>query len=370
MAPPAGQKSPLRLASVGTYSGPVGTVLLPTLLGAQVWVRYINGKGGLNGHPVELVVYDDGADPARHRAQVQEAIEHKKVAAFLQNGEGITGRSSVDYVTAKRVPVIGAETASEWMYSSPMYFPQVSHGAAMLRTIPPSIASQVLPRGAKKLGSLVCVEVSTCEGAAEEWAKQVKSLGMEYVYRARASLAQPDYTAECLAAKGAAAEIFYVVLDKNSLNRVSTACARQGYNPIFAVPGAAVADDMKTNRNLEGMVTGVMSFPWFQTNTLAALEYQDSMRTYGRGELEGSGPTLGWTSGKLLERAAVTLPEPPTSEAVLAGLWSLNGDTLGGLTYPQAFGENQPAPQVSCWYSATVKDGKWLSPDNFKLNCL
>ena len=143
--PPAGQKSPLRLASVGTYSGPVGTVMLPMVIGAQVWVKYINAKGGLNGHQVELVVYDDGGDPARHRSQVQEAIERKKVVAFLQNGEGLTGRSSVDYVTGKRAPVIGSDTSQKYMYTSPMYFPQVTSGEAMLRTIPPSMASQVRP---------------------------------------------------------------------------------------------------------------------------------------------------------------------------------------------------------------------------------
>ena len=162
----------------------------------------------------------------------------------------------------------------------------------------------------------------------------------------------------------------FLVLDQNSLNRVATACARQAYSPIFAMPGPMAGDEQKGNLNLEGMVTATTSFPWFQSNTPATLEYQDSMRTYGRGDLKGSGPTLGWTSGKLLERAAITLPEPPTSEALLAGLWSLKGDTLGGLTYPQTFAENQPAPPASCWYSATVKNGKWLSPDNFKLNCL
>ena len=83
-------------------------------------------------------------------SQVQEAIERKKVVAFLQNGEGLTGRSSVDYVTGKRVPVIGSDTSQKYMYTSPMYFPQVTSGEAMLRTIPPSMASQVRPAGSQE----------------------------------------------------------------------------------------------------------------------------------------------------------------------------------------------------------------------------
>src|SRR5204863_238814 len=69
--------TPLVVASVGTLSGPLGGVLLPILNGAQVWVNSINQRGGLNGHRVELVAYDDGGDTARHRAQLQEAIERK-----------------------------------------------------------------------------------------------------------------------------------------------------------------------------------------------------------------------------------------------------------------------------------------------------
>ena len=83
--------------------------------------------GGLNGHPVRLIVYDDGADPARSRAQVQEAVERQRVVAFLQMSQPLSGESNVDYITAKRIPVIGTETGSPWVYDrSPMYFPQTS----------------------------------------------------------------------------------------------------------------------------------------------------------------------------------------------------------------------------------------------------
>lgn len=37
------------------------------------------------------------------------------------------------------------------------------------------------------------------------------------------------------------------------------------------------------------------------------------------------------------KKAASTMPEPPTSEAVLNGLWSLHDEPLGGLTRPSTF---------------------------------
>lgn len=58
-------------------------------------MKFINERGGLNGHAVRLLAYDDGGgDPARNRAQAQEAVERQHAIAFLMNGADITGQSS------------------------------------------------------------------------------------------------------------------------------------------------------------------------------------------------------------------------------------------------------------------------------------
>ena len=62
--------------------------------------------------------------------------------------------------------------------------------------------------------------------------------------------------------------------------------------------------------------------------------------------------------------------EPPTAESVLNGLWSIQNDSLGGLTYPLTFVRDQPAERKACWFGFAVKDGIWVSPDGFKLHCL
>src|SRR5581483_2024814 len=127
----------------------------PLLQGTQLWVKHINERGGLSGHTVTLIVYDDSGDPARHRAQVQEAVERKGVIAFLMNGEAITGQSSVEYITSKRIPVIGTTGGETWVDSSPMYFPQMSWGDDYPEASVYSAAEMTVPKGKTKLGSLV-----------------------------------------------------------------------------------------------------------------------------------------------------------------------------------------------------------------------
>jgi branched-chain amino acid transport system substrate-binding protein len=334
-------------------------------------VNSINAGGGLKGHPVRLLVYDDGADSARHRAQVQEAIEQRHVIAFVQNGEAVTGRPSVDYITAKRVPVIGSETSNEWFYESPMYFPQATSGVPLYKAWITGVAQEVVPAGKAKLGTLFCVEAQVCEDAERGVAEEAPRVGFQHVYRGRASLGQPDFTAECLSARNGGAQVLVTALDPQSVVRLANACARQGYRPVFSTPVSATPSEkvVKEEPNLEGMVVPTNVFPFFQSGTSATDEFRRVMGTYAPKEPLSLGSATGWVSAKLLEKAAANLPEPPTSEALLQGLWTLRDDTLDGLTAPLTFVANQTATRIMCWWPMVVKNHTWTSPNGFQRHC-
>jgi branched-chain amino acid transport system substrate-binding protein len=157
-------------------------------------------------------------------------------------------------------------------------------------------------------------------------------------------------------------------LDQNSINRVTTACARQGFHPTYATN--LIVDQQKDNPDFAGAVGGTVVFPWFQSGTPATDEFRAAVRNYGGGLVLGVGTAGGWVAGKLLERAAASISEPPTTESLLAGLWTIKGDTLGGLTSPLTFVKDQPPPRLACWFNLTVAQRAWVSPDGFKLNCL
>ena len=365
--PPPGS-SPVIVASVGTQSGPAASTLKPVTDGAQLWAKFINSKGGLNGHPVKLLIFDDAGDPSRHRAQVQDAIERQHAIAFLANSEPLTGEASVEYINSKGIPVIGTSGGTRWSYSSPMYFPQASDGDQFLYMGLAALADQVKDK--KKLAYVTCAEASACKDANKLFGQHAGKFGFSVVYSGQASIAQPDYTAECLAARNAGAEIMMVVLDGNSVGRFAASCARQSYKPQFATIVTIVLDRFKDDANLSGIVALSHVFPYFQTGTPLTDEYAAAFKAYGGGLNNGVGLATGWTAGKLLEKAAARIPEPPTAQAILTGLWSIKNDNLGGLTYPLTFDQGKPAQARGCWFNTAVKGGKWVSNDGFKLHCL
>lgn len=362
--------SPLILASVGTYSGPPGSTLKPIVEGAQLWVKFANAKGGLAGHPVKLFVYDNGGDPARHKAQVQEAVEKRGVVAFLANVEVIVGGVTADYVAAKRIPVIGTEGGNDFPYDNGMYFLQQPSGATLYLTMVLSTAQLAIPKGNTKLGTLVCAEpFKACTDVERVFRERAGSVGLDLVYQGRASVAQPDYTAECLAARNAGVQVLYVILDSNSVSRLTGSCARQAYEPQYGLPSSIVQDRYKDDSHLDGVAGATNIFPWFQTGTPATEEFHQALDAYGGGMQPGAGIAAGWAAGKLLERAGGGLTQPPATASILRGLWTIKDDTLGGLTYPLTFTEGNPAARESCWFNISVKEGSWYSPDRFKVLC-
>ena len=362
-AKPGGAKSPVTLASVGTLSGPAGGVLAPILAGSQVWVKWINEKGGLNGHTVNLIVYDDGGDTARHNAQVREAIERRGAIAFLTNVEVLTGQGAASYITSKRVPVVGMSGGENWAADSPMYFPQKTFGTGLYSLFPRTFAPALVPKGITKWGIVVCVEAHGCKELPKTFAEEADKLGYKLVHQAQASIAQPDFTAECLSARNAGAQAIHVNLDQSSIERFAAACNRQGYHPQYMIPSAALADRLKDNALLDGAISTADVFPWFVTGTPAVDEFHAAMKSFGANVPPGLGPVEGWVSGKLFEVAASSLAEPPTSAQILAGLWKIRNNTLGGLTAPLTFTENQATQPYSCGALIAIRNGKWVAPD-------
>jgi branched-chain amino acid transport system substrate-binding protein len=366
----AAARSPIVIGSIGTYSGPLGSVLTEMVNAVQVWTRFINDRGGLNGHAVKLLIADDGGDPARHRAQVQDLVERQKVIAFVANGEAISGQGSISYLQEKRVPVIGSEGANDYFYENSMYFPQMPTGSALLKAFLASAAQQLVP-AKKKLATLVCREATACTVADRIWGADgyAKSHGFEVVYRGQASVAQPDFTAECLNAQRSGAEVVLILMDTNSVLRVANSCHRQAFNPTFAWGGNATSRTQPGTPGLDGGSIGATVFPWMVGDTPATAEFQGAMAQYQKGVAPTGSHTVGWVAAKLFERAAAAMPEPPSAAAVLEGLWKISNDDLGGLTYPLAFQRDKPAQPRVCWFNVRIAGGAFTAPAGARYTC-
>ncbi|MGH9036198.1 MAG: ABC transporter substrate-binding protein, partial [Acidimicrobiia bacterium] len=369
VASPAPAGPPIVIASVGQLSGIVGQAIGAGTKAVAAWVAEVNQAGGVNGQPVQYLVADDGADPGRHQALVREMVEQRHVVAFVYQLAPLSGSSSVKYLEQKRVPVVGSEAASPWFDTSPMFFEQSTQGS--LAAVPMLGAAAFYGSGKTKVGLVVCAEgVAICEDAKRTLPEWDTKFGLEVVQVQTASMAQPDYTAECLSLRNAGAELMAFIGDANSLIRLARSCGNAGFRPQFFFAQQQSQNQFLSEPLLEGAAGDALTAPWFLSSSPAVAEFQAALRRYAPGTAPDGQTSFGWAAAKLFERAAASVSGPITSDALLDALWSLRGETLGGFTMPLSFQPDRPNPQKVCFNPIRIEKGRFTSADNGAFRCV
>jgi ABC-type branched-subunit amino acid transport system substrate-binding protein len=362
-------KAPVAVGSVATLSGPLGAFTKDYIYAIGVWVKWKNNHGGVNGHPLRHLITDDAGDPARYNAAVRQMTEEQGAIAFLHNTIGFAG-GDLGYITQKRMPVIGHEGGTDFVYDNPFVFTPAASGSTYAYAGGAAIGSVTIPAGKKKLGVLACSDVKLCDNFFKVLTgPEGKEIGFEVVYQARPSLTQPDYTGECISARQAGAEVVITILDNNSMLRVARSCARQNYKPTYGFFDNVTLPSVAQDPNVDGAVVAAKAPPWVAKDLPGLAEIHQAFAEVVPGVEVNGAHVNGWVSAKTFDEAARNLPDKPTSEDVLNGLWSFQGNDLGGLTYPLTFPKMGNSPKKACWGVVVIQAKKFHAPKGSAVTC-
>ena len=359
-----GSEAQIAIGTVGIQSGVVGGLYRNGVKALQAWVSSINDQGGIACHKIKHLIGDDGNDPARNQALVRQFVEQDHVVAFVFNGAPLSGQASRDYLNQKNIPVIGQEGGQMFWYDSPMHFPVTSNGKMMQYITAASAIDTFMAKGAKKAAAITCEEAEYCRTGQDNMAKPWTDAGGQIVYKAQGSLVQPDFTAQCLGAKNAGAEVILGAFDAQSFHRLKSSCARVGYHPYLASSSIQSQDTFKDDPNMEGDVVGMNNAPWFRADIPGVARYQATILKYLRNVPSDAAGIIGWGAALAFEHAAKKTfksSQTPTTKDVLDGLYALNGDNLEGVTYPLYFKAGQAKKEVGCYWPILVGKGKFLN---------
>lgn len=355
------------LIVIGTASnetGPAGAAEADGPQALVVWAQWINAKGGINGHPIKVVNEDDGSDPARQASDVQDMVENQHIVALVDQWAALSQSGSVSYIDQHHIPVVGGDLSSNngWG-TSPYFFPQATVADNAYKGLTYQVAAAALPQGKKNLGTLVCVEAPTCGIGQKDFEKFGPQAGFNVVYNGQASIANPDYTAECLQAQQKGVQVLWAGFDLGSVKRVAQSCARQGFNPTFIVTQAVSNASFATIPAFDGSIGATLTFPFLGTSSPAIDEYYAAFQKYASDAVLSPISASGWAAAKLFEKVASMIKGPVTSATIAATLWTLRNETLGGLTIPLTFLANQPTNPPPCVFPIAITGGKWVAPN-------
>ncbi|HWB65635.1 MAG TPA: ABC transporter substrate-binding protein [Mycobacteriales bacterium] len=357
----SGPKSTLTIGTVGEQSGVFAPSLLPGVQAVQAWVAAVNAGGGVACHPIRYIVKDDGGDPSTSQSQVQQLVEQDHIVAMVDMDSPIAGNASVRYLTEHRIPVIGSEGGSDWFYSSPVYFPQLTSGNNAVAGIIDAIAAIAKGTDKHTVGTITCIEVQLCSSAYAVAPGLAAKQHLRVAYRGQVSLTQPDFTSSCQSAQRAGVNYLDIGLDTNSIERVIKDCTSIGFHPLYFTGGPLETPSLAADPQAEGFYVASYVDLYNDTANPQIRSMRAALAKYAPGLAPSIGTTVGWAAAQLfqwaLEHAAT-----PTSAGLLKALVSVRHNDLGGITQPLTFTAGHDAPRVTCFWLGQIHNGDLRTP--------
>jgi branched-chain amino acid transport system substrate-binding protein len=358
------------IGNIGSYSGPNASAYGNAGQVLQAWADSVNASGGINGHHIKVVVMDDGNSASTALSEAQELVQQDHVLAIV--GEmSSPAETWASYVQQQGVPVIGGNTIDPVFDSNPDFFPV---GATPDQSVYDAIAATKAtgPRGSV----FYCTENPACAALVPGVRSAYTRAGGSLVLPAPISVTAPDYTAECLAAKGDHVQSVIIYAPATTQLSIAQNCATQGYFPVLMGVGVSFTQQFASSFSGVSGAKILISddvFPFFEQSTPAEQAFHSALAKYAPSVLAPSTFTENdateWASAQLFALAAQKLTSAePTPSQLTSALYGLSGTTVGGLTPPLHFQQGKPS-SVSCIYVVTVSSGKFATPDGSQLFC-
>ena len=354
--------SPVKVAFLGTISGPTGSNGATVAQVVQAWGRYINDHGGLAGHPVEIEVHDTaGATGAS--IPIAKAVVAEKVAAIFDLDA--TDYQWVKMAEAAGIPVISNSTASQQL--SKDVFPTAASNA---------VQQYLFSAAAKTLGTKTAIGYAAETPVAAQYAASIKSIatqqGVSVVVSAKLSSSQPDYTAFCQLLKSSGAQSSLLALSTATVQKVADQCWQQGAHIPQVQSGFQFLNSWLKDPAFNGAIMVDQSAPFFDSSIPGIAAYRAAMKTYLPSLLgstnDSSAGVAGWAYGEMLAYG-VSHGGGVTSADIIKGLHTAKDETLDSLIAPMTFTAGDFAKGYCEFFWAVKNGGYALTSSGTKPVC-
>jgi branched-chain amino acid transport system substrate-binding protein len=361
--------TPITVGVIGTLSGPQASSSDQGATVAPAWAAWINASGGINGHPVKVVVLDDKGDPATAQADERQ-LASDGVAAIVVSSDNLV--SAFDSAAiSKGIPLIGGSSDSSDWYVKPGMFPTMT---GVVNGVGAQVAVAVKYGHAKKFANLYCAEVAACAQVNPILQGAAKAAGIGYTQLAISSTA-PSYTAQCLQLQQGNVDYVQLNFATAAAVRFIQSCQAQNYNPTWGSSEQAIGTPFAAISNIT-VYGPAFSFPSV-ADAAPVATFRTAMQKYAAGSnwREGTA-SFTWDGLQALtqavKNAGVASAATVTPADILAGLYDFKGQDLGGelangvtFTKGKAFGFTANA----CYFVVGMKSGQTIAPAGLTPQC-
>jgi branched-chain amino acid transport system substrate-binding protein len=333
---------------------------VPNTLNA--WQKWVNGHGGILGHPVKVMQYNDNCDPAQSAADAQKLISAHVLAIFDSTEQDTAWAAAA---ASAHIPVICATQTGNGLtcFGNANFFPV---GATVIGGLYGNVLA-AKQAGAKSFTTIYCTEVAACAQAIPLLKGFTTSLGMTWATPLAASETASSYTAQCVTLQQEKVSAIFPAGPPSGT--VASDCAQQGYHPIVTQSAGTWQNSFLKVSALNGSVGTTSDIPWTVHNA-ATKTFDQATGNLVHTAYSPFYISVTWAAGLVFETALKNsgATANPTAASVYQGLYAMNDDTMGGFTPPLTYVQGKPT-DVSCFFTVGIKHGAFVAPNGAKYQC-
>lgn len=381
-APSSG--TPIRVGIITSATSPVGgDTFTGPRDGAKAYLDRLDARGGIEGHPVEVRLCDDGGSGVGNNACVHQLIDEDKVVALVAT-------TALDYAGASRVsharvPDIGGQPIGAAYDTWPHLYG--IYGSLAPRAGTPGWGgrlyggTEVYRYFKSERGARTAAVVSYNQAASAAYARLVeqglKAEGYKVVTE-QVDFALPNFRAAAADLKQQGADLVFDAIDTHGNAQLCAAMDQVGAKVIAKVTNvqnwtSTVPEDYKNSPRCRNALWATGSSRDFDDTSQAAVrDFRDAtkgLKTHSQWQLEG------WAAAMWFTDAAKSCARTKTgvTRACVDGFMNRSEDyTADGLLVPVSLERLAEPPKTrrTCLSVARWQDGKgWVPQGDMNSTC-
>jgi ABC-type branched-subunit amino acid transport system substrate-binding protein len=334
-AAPASKK-PIVVGLLTDVTGPASSTFISTESGVLARFKVANSEGGVNGHPLKLVVGDTQSSPNGALTAAQ-SLNSQGALGILAVSAVTFGASR--YMTQAKIPVAGASfDGTEWASPASLsnMFPVEGYYNPNFPAVT-TIAGFFKAQGATDVGAIGAQTPVTMAAGATDVSVAAKHLGLKSSYlNTNMPPTTVDFSSIALAIKQSGVDAMFAPLGVAQSIALMTALSQAGVHlKVFL---ALTGYGQSTLDNAELKPLAAQGNVYFQNrleplemNTAATKAFATAAKNEGIKGIPEFGATEGWLAADLFITGLEGAGANPTRVSLISGLHRLTDYTAGGL---------------------------------------
>jgi branched-chain amino acid transport system substrate-binding protein len=222
-APAAPTGDPIKIGFICACTGAQASANAQNDTIITAWEKYTNDNGGVNGHPIQVIIEREPNNPGVALTDVKDLVSQGIIGIIDSDGSSESAFQS--YLESVNIPIFLTGSNTPAMNASKIAFST----AISSNYIGYEILEAAKKVGATKLGVFYCAEAPACAQAVTAMKSTAPKVGgIDVIFDASILASAPSYTAQCLAAKSKGVDALFIADAPAPSLAAAASCAQQG----------------------------------------------------------------------------------------------------------------------------------------------